>query len=93
MKLNFILPVIASFLVTACAVTPEPTPEKFYIIRGTAVGDPCSSERMYIDTPRGFPRICINGKWVPLCELSDLNPTGHESCVQARCSGAMPGSQ
>ncbi len=93
MKLNFILPVMAAFLVTACAVTPEPSPQKVYIIPGTAVGDPCNSERMYLDTPRGFPRICLNRKWVPICESANLTEMGREVCADYSRARAVPSLQ
>lgn len=93
MKLNFILPATLALLVSACAVAPEPTPEKFYIIRGMAVGDPCSTEGMFIDTPRGFPRICINGKWVPLCERADLTALWQHVCADYSRARAVPKDQ
>lgn len=55
------------FLLLACTPPPVAAPP-FYLVPGTAVGDPCTPNGMFIDTPRGFPRVCLNGRWAPWCE-------------------------
>lgn len=59
----------ACLLVSACAQHVDPRRPTVSIVAGTATGDPCASERMLIDTPRGYPRVCLNGRWTPYCEL------------------------
>lgn len=62
---------VACLTLTACASSaPLSKVQPFYIIPGTAIGDPCQSENMYLDTPRGLPRVCLNGRWAPLCDLA-----------------------
>lgn len=63
----------AALLLTlsACAQSPGHVSAQVRIIPGTAVGDPCAAERTLVDTPRGYPRLCVNGRWVPYCERAD----------------------
>lgn len=71
LKASFALVGLALILV-ACSA-PATVTEKFYFVRGTAVGDPCSPNGTMIDTPRGYPRLCHSGKWAPLCDATNNN--------------------
>jgi hypothetical protein len=56
-----------TLLMAGCSAI-APSPSSVRTIPGTAIGDPCTSERLLIDTPRGFPRLCEKGRWVPFCD-------------------------
>jgi hypothetical protein len=71
---------------SACSSAPAMT-EPFYFIQGTHVGDPCSPNGMFIDTPRGYPRFCVKNRWVPLCE-EKLSP--HDRAVYCDVYQATP---
>lgn len=44
------------------------------------MGDACTLNNGMIDTPRGFPRVCSAGKWVPLCDGVISNTDVRELC-------------
>lgn len=63
-----------AFVVAGCAVTSEQN--EVPITATFAVGDPCKNPGALYDTPPGFPRVCLNGKWVPAKETGVCHQTG-----------------
>jgi len=83
---------VASALLAACTTTPEPV-EPFHYIAGTHPGDPCAPNGMFVDTPRGYPRLCVKGKWVPLCEIERPSPDLRDLCRAYQDAGVRAASR
>lgn len=71
--------IMLAFVLGGCA-SSQVAPPPYYIIPGTAVGDPCKPDGMWLDTPRGYPRLCVYGKWLPLCDDNDSGPDIRALC-------------
>lgn len=44
---------------------------------------------MMIDTPRGYPRLCISGRWAPVCDELQAD-ADNAQCDAYRGKGVTP---